>query len=679
MPTQKKAPKRRPARHPARPPATRTDSAGATPLADHRATADVLTLAERVTVVRQAMTMIDGLYVHLPLKRAMHAIDPVQRLRLLSQHLEVLSERQFHDELIDIFTDLRDLHTNYVLPSPFADQTAVLPFLVEEYVDGGGSATWSRRSPIGITAPGFEPGVTVSSWNGIAFDRAVELNADRQAGSNLEARRARGLEAMTIRWLGMSPMPDEDWVIVGYTDLTGEEREARFSWQVLGPDPSPNGVDASDPRQPAARRLGVDARFEFVRRAKKRLFNPGAMELEATATLRTAAVRTRSGAKPKAQADDTSTMPDVFSFRSVAGTGGPYGYLRIWTFSVADDGPFLDEFTRICGLLPQQGLILDVRGNGGGLITAAENLLQLLTPRTVEPSRLSFRCTPLTLDLCQRNDFVAMWEPSIERSVETGELFSQALPLDEPAAANLRGQRYQGPVVLVTDALCYSATDIFAAGFQDNGVGPVLGASGNTGAGGANVWDHALLRELFPGPAGPFVELPKGTSFRVSIRRVTRTAASAGHATRGPRRGAGPAPRHDPAGPARRQRRPHRRRDRRPAQAAGALAHRHGQVPLRKQCGARRRGHRHRPRRRVAQEPPADDDRHGRHRHHRRPRSVGRGHAAGLPPRRASGGRSREALTPRRAGATEGGEPPEGRVWLPPPRPSESSPLLRRR
>ncbi|HEY8092248.1 MAG TPA: S41 family peptidase, partial [Acidimicrobiales bacterium] len=489
----------------------RSTAASTVPLAEFRATAGTLTATQRATIVRQAMAMIDGLYVHLPLKRAMHATDPLQRLRLLAQHLPLLSERQFHDELIGIFTDVRDLHTNYVLPAPFADKTAVLPFLVEEYVDKGHLRYLVTKVAQSVTAPGFEPGVTVTAWNGTAFDRAVEINADRQAGSNQDARRARGLEAMTIRWLGMSPVPDEDWVIVSYTDLAGTEQEFRFEWQVMGPDPAPNGVDPADPRSPAARRLGVDARFEAVRRAKKRLFNPKAMEVE-QASLRRAASGAR---KATPAAVDASTMPDVFSFREVDGPGGPYGYIRIWTFSVDDDVPFLDEFTRIAGLLPQKGLILDVRGNGGGLITAAENLLQLLTPRRVEPSRLSFRCSPLTLDLCRRFDFVSQWAPSIQRSVETGELFSQALPLDDPAAANQRGQHYQGPVVLVTDALCYSATDIFAAGFQDNRVGPVLGASGNTGAGGANVWDHALLRQLFPGPGSPFTALPKGTSFRV--------------------------------------------------------------------------------------------------------------------------------------------------------------------
>jgi hypothetical protein len=492
-------------------------------LADFRSTVGSLTPAQRATVVRQAMTMIDGLYVHLPLKRAMHATDPIQRLRLLAQRLAVLSERQFHDEVIDIFTDLRDLHTNYVLPAPFADKTAVLPFLVEEYVEKGKVRYLVTKVAQGLTAPGFGPGVTVTSWNGIPFDRAVEVNADRQAGSNDDARRARGVEAMTIRWLGMSPPPDEDWVIVGYIDESGQEREFRFQWLVLGPDPSPNGVDPANARSEAARNLGIDARFEAVRRAKKRLFNPNAVALEVASL-----PSRRGGVRATPVAADVSTMPDVFTFRPVDGPGGPYGYLRIWTFSVDDDVPFLDEFIRIAGLLPQKGLILDVRGNGGGLITAAENLLQLLTPRTVEPSRLSFRCTPLTLDLCQRFDFVNQWASSIARSVETGELFSQALPLDDPAAANQRGQQYQGPVVLVTDALCYSATDIFAAGFQDNRIGPVLGASGNTGAGGANVWDHALLRQLFPPPNSPFGALPKGTSFRVSIRRVTRAGASSG-------------------------------------------------------------------------------------------------------------------------------------------------------
>jgi hypothetical protein len=79
--------------------------------------------------------------------------------------------------------------------------------------------------------------------------------------------------------------------------------------------------------------------------------------------------------------------------------------------------------------------------------------------------------------------------------VLTGATYSAGFPLTSDKRCNGIGQVYYGPVVLITDALSYSATDIFAAGFQDNGVGVVLGTDGNTRAGGANYWSlDNLLR-----------------------------------------------------------------------------------------------------------------------------------------------------------------------------------------
>ena len=39
----------------------------------------------------------------------------------------------------------------------------------------------------------FEPGVDVLYWNGVPIKRAIELNGESQAGSNIDARFARGL------------------------------------------------------------------------------------------------------------------------------------------------------------------------------------------------------------------------------------------------------------------------------------------------------------------------------------------------------------------------------------------------------------------------------------------------------------------------------------------------------
>ena len=105
----------------------------------------------------------------------------------------------------------------------------------------------------------------------------------------------------------------------------------------------------------------------------------------------------------------------------------------------------------------------------------------------------------------------------------TGSAYSSAFPLYPADIVNSVGQVYQGPVVLVTDAQCYSACDIFAAGFQDHEIGPVLGVEANTGAGGANVVTHEELRTEWT--SGALKQLPKGVQMRVALRRCLRVGS----------------------------------------------------------------------------------------------------------------------------------------------------------
>jgi hypothetical protein len=141
---------------------------------------------------------------------------------------------------------------------------------------------------------------------------------------------------------------------------------------------------------------------------------------------------------------------------------------------------------------------------------------------------LHFINTPLTQTLCERVERLGRWKHSIAQSVETGAAYSAGFPIMPAEEYNTLGQGYYGPVVLIVDALCYSTTDIFAAGFQDHGIGKILGTSANMGAGGANVWTHEVLRSLLPEPNSPVKELPSNASFRVAIRRTTRVGDQSG-------------------------------------------------------------------------------------------------------------------------------------------------------
>ncbi len=492
-----------------------------------------LTLADRRLIVEQAIVLLDQFYVHLPMKRARYAVDPLQRLRLLEHQLQDIDrtvelgpESAFHEELIDIFTSLRDLHTHYVPPEPYRSHTVYLPFLVEECTrDGRLQYVVSKVATGTDLDPSFAPGVEVTHWNGTAIGRAIERNADNQGGGNRDARMARGLDAMTIRTLGRTAPPDEDWVDISYRTETGVEREIRVRWNTYQPaEASPFGdtelasatavpVGAGNLGRLGA--LGLDAQTTTVNLVRRDLFARGWQSAPAAGSSELA-----------------TSLPGVLRARIRSTSIGDVMHVRIFTFLVPDPGEFVNEFVRLVEGRPTVGLIVDVRGNGGGDIRAAERLLQVLTPRRIEPEPTQFIVSPLVRRLCLANQDgqinLGPWRDSVVEAIETGATFSTGFPIGSVDDANDRGQGYHGPVVLVTDARCYSATDIFAAGFQDHGIGPVVGVAHRTGAGGANVWTHDLLRQLLTGRTSPLKSLPRLATFRVAIRRTMRVGSHAG-------------------------------------------------------------------------------------------------------------------------------------------------------
>ena len=504
------------------------------PLADLLGRHGDLTLGDRRSIVEQAIVLLEQVYVHLPMKRARYAVDPLQRLRLLEHQLldidssdELGPESVFHDELIDIFTSLRDLHTHYVPPEPYRSHTVYLPFLVEECTrDDRLQYVVSKVANGAELDAAFVPGVEVTHWNGTPIGRAIERNADNQGGGNRDARMARGLDAMTIRTLGRTAPPDEDWVDITYRTEAG--RGARDP-RPLEHLPAGRGIPVR--RHGEGRRDGGPGRCGQPRpsrgtrpRCPDHDGQPGPAR----------PLRPRLAGTP----DSRLQRARHRSARGHAGQDPPHEHRRRRAHpDLHVPRPRSDRVRRgvrapRLGPTRRSGLIVDVRGNGGGDIRAAEQLLQVMTPRHIEPEPTQFIVSPLVRRLCLANQGEPIdlrpWTPSVVVAVETGATFSTGFPIGSERDANLRGQGYYGPVVLITDARCYSATDIFSAGFQDHGIGRVVGVANRTGAGGANVWTHDLLRQLLPARTSPLKPLPRQATFRVAVRRTTRVGSHAG-------------------------------------------------------------------------------------------------------------------------------------------------------
>ena len=485
-----------------------------------------LSLAERQTLVDTALRLLADYYVHLPQKQASHGVDPLARLRGLRRRLPLIAtDAGFHGQLAEVFDTLSDLHTNYLLPAVLGRAVAFLPLQLGVYWDPGqNQVPGQNRVIVTQVAPGFgelAPGAEVIAWSGVPILRALERAASRSPGANPAADDAHALFGMTLRPLVKRPPPDEDWVSIQVR--SGETlREIRVEWRVLV-------LEARDERRAAS----LDVQSDALRRSRKWLF-PAIADQAAPAQAKPAEAATRDACVKRT--DVTSEHPRNFEAAALQVGGSEVGYLRILTFTTGNADEFVAEFARLLPLLPPRGLILDVRDNGGGQIAAAERCLQLLTPGVIEPARMQMRATPAVLALCRSqgpsNPFrvadLFPWHQSVEHALETGAMYSAALPMTSPEACNAVGQRYHGPVVLVTSALSYSATDIFAAGFQDHAIGLVIGVHSCTGAGGANVWPFELLQRALREGAGEVPGLPQGAELRVALRRSLRVGLNAG-------------------------------------------------------------------------------------------------------------------------------------------------------
>jgi Peptidase family S41 len=457
---------------------------------------------DRAQVVDGLVAVLDGLYAHLPLKRARYATDPLQRLRLLSQQSPELSDLEFHHQLASILTGLRDGHTRYIGPDALRDWAAHLGFLVESWGPADAPRyVVSRVTRHLIDDPFFKQDVELLWWNGVPIDRAVDLYADRETGGRPDSRRARALESLTLRALRFSPPPDERWVDIGYRDEKNVAREVRVHWRIVKPRRAPSAALQGAPGPQGAR--AIDPAAETTRRVKMLLF----------ANRASAGVDLRDHVRLRWPVDTPS---------------GKVAVLRLWSFDVPDDKPFVAEVIRLLRRVPAGalGLVVDLRANPGGLVWAAERLLQLFSPQHILPTRFAMLATPLTRDMARspQNELqLAPWQASLDAAVSTGDVYSAALPLTREDDCNDIGQIYGGPVVAVVDAKTYSAADLFAAGWVDNGVGKLVSVGQASGGGGAEVWTDPTVRNALLGTRFQQEELPGGAGFTIAVRRALRT------------------------------------------------------------------------------------------------------------------------------------------------------------
>jgi C-terminal processing protease CtpA/Prc len=536
--------------------------------------------------VAVAIKALQGLYVHLDLKLARRGVDPVRQLSVFRERVANqdarMSARTFHAEMLRIFKSLGDAHTAYRLPPPYKTTIAFLPFVINAFGDPRKKQRTYVVSHLLPEAVGrftrihFNHGVEITSWNGTPIEDAVRAATAFEEGSNAPNDFLVALQFMTVRWLGASFDPESPWVVVGYRDQSGANYEARFFWVTLhmpeaeimvspqalalifepfgcaDPFPSARGFERSlhvtsasvhvgrktlfvktteKAQDPGEReRLGRDfirAFFGYVDRDDMRRFTRDHALLrrrrlsDEHPTLLPMFLVAREHTIDDIIANAGMRAPKVVK----AAAGLRFGYIGIRGFPPSGFARqlFTYELRRLLNLMPGDGLIIDIRDNPGGSANLAEESLQLITPKRITPLPFRFLATPSTKAITAKGGAFGDYSESVSTALSTGGRFSAGLSLTPARHANEVGQHYFGPVILLTNGATYSAADIFAAGFEDHALGPVIGVDETTGGGGANCWFYNDDVMIFLPGADP---LKHGINLQIAVRQCSRVGTN---------------------------------------------------------------------------------------------------------------------------------------------------------
>ncbi len=464
------------------------------------------TVDDRRLVLEQARVLFEDVYVHKDLKKKDQGIHATAELNALEKRLSEISDEEFHNQMIRIFVTHGDLHMNYYLPKPHSCYSALLPLRLRRTYDDGqyrfrvesvgrSDEDFPAELKAKVDKLGLQVGDEVVSYNGQPTFRAVEARLGTSSGAAADPRERRALEQLTGRRGRLFFLPQESAVDLQVRGDDGELRSVSVPWL------SKKNLDCLKPEseEETARNLAVAKRGKHNDRGYPEF----------------------SMKRAPLIADLLDTKEPDLKYRRVSTPSGELGHILLESFSprkLRGQALFIEVARILRELQDTDGLVFDVRDNGGGNITIAERLVQFFTPKKPKLYGVRMLDSAFNRQLIQTHPWLENWKDAQPASPADGFLYGPAFSSD--AQLQDMGQYYFKPLVVLMNASCYSSCDMFSSLIQDNDAGTIWGENhAQTGAGGANVWRHSELRMA---EDSSLKELPGGQDMRVSFRQNVR-------------------------------------------------------------------------------------------------------------------------------------------------------------
>lgn len=443
------------------------------------------TLPQKKLVLEQAKLIVNEVYVHRELKIKTFGADPAPVFKDLETNLEKMPTEDFHKKLSSMFTAFRDRHTLYYFPKPFACYQTILPIYLREVTDGTGKRVIAINGLVDndevnklIKPTKIKRGDVVVSYNGEPVEKVIVKNYPISTGANNSAARHLSIQYLRFREHTLDLLPDTNTVKITLKNAQGKTYSEELPW-----------ISQKD--------------WQCISEA--------------------------GGATPPSMNTEEEDV-DVFFWQVIKNQYGTFGYIEIPTFDSEKADYWVERFKVIVRdeFKNTDGLIFDVRFNGGGNSSIAEKIIQYFTPKYVKPQLDILKATDTNLLFLKTSNAKDPFTLATLEAQKNGQRYTKPLALNNEASMNSQGQFYFKPIAVFTDGYCYSSCDMFSAHMQDNGAATIFGERETTGAGGGNVFTLDKFIGYMNGAPGPFKQLPYGQDIWFAFRQTIRTGKNAG-------------------------------------------------------------------------------------------------------------------------------------------------------
>lgn len=484
---------------------------------------------EKQLVADQAYILADQLYVHRALKIQAFGpgVDPVARLLNIKKIAKTLTPEQLNDAIGEVFQDQRDLHFQFIRPAPISNWSAWLPTSFAFVKVGDSSqtivATVSKAAKARFPEISqIHMGDRVLTYDGMNMEDALKMAGALGSGANDDAWRSRAIEILSFRNFSDQKIPEKNSVTLLLERHNGEQYTIELPWlayeEIKVEDISGSATEHKNRKAVIS---WTDALNDYQVKYNK-LFRRYSTEHNSSPSM--------LGLSGLGATDDKTIFKGI-----VTTSSGRFGFLRFDSFMPTL--PVLSAIAMIRTILIKDfadtdGLIIDIRDNGGGNITYADMLVQLFSSENIQPTRMTILATPLNQELFDVGNLgtTTEWSQAIANARQKNETLSKPIDITSVGLANNIGQYWFKPVALLTNANCYSACDLFAASMQDHNSATIIGEDHTTGAGGANVMEHKnFISAMEDKNETTLLEsLPFQQNMRVSWRQAIRAGKHEG-------------------------------------------------------------------------------------------------------------------------------------------------------